>query len=370
MGCLGGTYYWGGNNKVPTSFTKVPNYEDPNDPGYGRHGCMAIHTIVHGGKHVIAGNEAIDCEDDGDIAKCFNAHGFVPKHHQPEARVGNPGGTVATVRCPPMICMVKSATSAYYKPMGENPEDAGSVTVIHSQVITHRDVGGEAEYHTWLVGTTIFEVTMPKCNMMRAETCVGYWKGGKAIRKSDIAKCGLDPSNFDRVTRCGYQRIRIQVVHLNCKMAHRHGPCRTALRRIYEHGAAQGVAIICGDFNGCAYRPSQGPQNTPELTPDQIVDNIKFPMCLEECQYVVDAINKDKPLSQRVGLLFRHSTSLAGTHYRPSEGSTRGLHGFDPDVTCASDTMVVMCLCFGQKLHSIAATGLGMRPIQSRLCVT
>ena len=104
------------------------------------------------------------------------------------------------------------------------------------------------------------------------------------------------------------------------------------------------VAIICGDFNGGAYRPSQGPHNTPELTPGQIVNNIKFPMCLEECQYVVDAINKDKPLSQRVGLQFRHSTSLAGTHHRPSEGSLQGLHGFDPDVSSASDTMVVMCL--------------------------
>ena len=171
------------------------------------------------------------------------------------------------------------------------------------------------------------------CNMDSDETCVGYYKGGEAIREADIELHKLDPNSFGRVTRAGFQRIRVQVIHLNSYLADRRSACRTALRRAYERGAAHGVAIICGDFNGCAYRPSQGTQDNP---------NYLYPMCLEECQYVVDTINKNKPMSQRVGLLFRHSSSLAGTHYRPSLGSEQGLHGEDPDAPYSNDTMCVL----------------------------
>ena len=57
------------------------------------------------------------------------------------------------------------------------------------------------------------------CNMQNGDTCVGYWKGGGAIRQRDIAEKGLNPDSFGRVSRAGYQRIRIQVVHLNCALA-------------------------------------------------------------------------------------------------------------------------------------------------------
>ena len=96
---------------------------------------MSVHTIVHGGKHVIAGNEAYHCQKDGDLARCFNAHGFVLEYNQPEVKVHNADGTVTTVTCPPMVCMVKSATPAYYQSQGLNPDDAGSVEVIDLSLI-------------------------------------------------------------------------------------------------------------------------------------------------------------------------------------------------------------------------------------------
>jgi hypothetical protein len=255
MGDLGGEYFLGGNHKIPSNLTKVPSHDDHNHPDYKKPCCMGVQTVAHGGKHVIAGCEAYYCEDDGDYAKCFNALGFVTAYNQPRKLVTNDEGTVTAVTCPPMVCMVKSATEAYYREQGLDPNDAGQVLVLDSYLLTHKDLGGSRD--DWFIGSTIFKVTMPMCNMKSPETCVGYWKGGAAIRQRDIAHHKLNQDDFGRVSRAGYQTFTIQVIHLNSHMADKRTPCRKALRRMYERGVALGVSCICGDFNGCAYRPSR-----------------------------------------------------------------------------------------------------------------
>ena len=144
MGDLEGEFYLGGNHKIPRHLCQVPHHDDPNHPDYRKVCNMIIQALAHGGKGIIAGCEAYRCEENGDIARCFNALGYVTAHNQPTAFAVDNDGTVTAVTCPPQICMVKSATPDFYRAQGLNPEHAGKVTVLDSNLVTYNQVGGES----------------------------------------------------------------------------------------------------------------------------------------------------------------------------------------------------------------------------------
>ena len=167
-----------------------------------------------------------------------------------------------------------------------------------------------------MAGTTVFKVVLSHCNHNNPEAVAGYCKDGTPIRAKDITKYRLDPSKSKGITRAGYNEIVIQVIHLNTYFETKRGIARRALHNLYCAGAAHGVTIICGDMSGAAYPSSTGPQEN--LSQRESVQNMQSPMCAEELQYVVDTFNKYKPLSQRIGLQFRHSMRLSTTHHQNS----------------------------------------------------
>ena len=130
----------------------------------------------------------------------------------------------------------------------------------------------------------------------------------------------------------------IQVVHLHSSYGNRRLTARKALRVAYAYGATLSASIICGDFNGAAYRSSTDPQVDLTLA-DQIYYS-QSPMAVEEFQFLIDSINKGLPLEQRVGLQFRSANPIPATHYRPSWGEQSGLHG--PISKVPLDTMIMM----------------------------
>ena len=52
-------------------------------------------------------------------------------------------------------------------------------------------------------------------------------------------------------------------------------------------------------------------------------------MAVEEFQFLLNTLNDGVPLSQRVGLQYRHSCTLTATHRRLSQGARFGLHEED-----------------------------------------
>ena len=124
------------------------------------------------------------------------------------------------------------------------------------------------------------------------------------LEKKDLRRKRLDPNQFDQLTRAGYNTVVIQCVHLNSGYGNRRLIARNALRATYAYGAAQGASIICGDFNGAAYRTSTDPQ--VNLSDADHIYNSQSQMALEEFQFLVDSINDGLPLEQRVGLQFRN----------------------------------------------------------------
>ena len=130
----------------------------------------------------------------------------------------------------------------------------------------------------------------------------------------------------------------VQVVHLNSTYGNRRLTARKALRAAYAYGANLSASIVCGDFNGAAYRSSNDPQ--AELTEEQEVYHSQSPMAVEEFQLILDSINKGLPLEKRVGLQFRNANPIPATHFRPSWGEQNGLHG--PIPKAPLDTMIMM----------------------------
>ena len=101
---------------------------------------------------------------------------------------------------------------------------------------------------------------MPHVNLDNPEGVVGYYTSGQAIRVSDLSRKRLDPNKSDQLTWAGYNTLVIQCMHLNSAYGNRRQLARKALRTLYTYGASQGASLICGDFNGAAYRTSTGPQ--------------------------------------------------------------------------------------------------------------
>ena len=179
---------------------------------------------------------------------------------------------------------------------------------------------------------------MPHVNLDNPEGVVGYWTSGGAIRVSDLRRRKLNPNQFERLTRAGYNTLVIQCMHLNSAYGNRRQLARKALRTLYAYGASQGASLICGDFNRAAYRASTGPQ--VNLSDSEHIHNSQSSMAAEEYQYLVDSINKGIPLKQRVGLQFRNANPMAATHRRMSRGEEKGLHG--PHLQAFLDTMLML----------------------------
>ena len=141
-----------------------------------------------------------------------------------------------------------------------SPDWAGQIKVIGSKLLLHSDFAA-ATHDYWVAGTTAFQITMPHVNLDNPDGVVGYYTTGKEIRVSDLRRKRLDPNQFDQLTRAGYDTVVIQCVHLNSSYGNKRLIARKALQATYAYGAAHGASIICGDFNGAAYRSSTDPQS-------------------------------------------------------------------------------------------------------------
>ena len=69
----------------------------------------------------------------------------------------------------------------------------------------------ETDKDTWVLGTSVFEITMPHANFNNPEGVIGYWTSGKLIRTSDVSRFYLDQSKFGQITRAGYNMFVVQV---------------------------------------------------------------------------------------------------------------------------------------------------------------
>ena len=138
--------------------------------------------------------------------------------------------------------------------------------------------------------------------MVNDDGVIGYWNNGHPIRKRDARTMNLDMDKFNtELTRAGFNTLRVQVVHINSYFAaSRRFITRKALRGLVAWGAGWGVTICCGDFNGVAYRPSIEPQS--KFTNEEQIENIKSPIVVEELQHILATVNKECPLTDRVGL--------------------------------------------------------------------
>ena len=185
------------------------------------------------------------------------------------------------------------------------------------QTILHSDLAS-ASRDVWVLGTSVFQITMPHVNFDSSQGVIDYFTSGREIRASDLSRPGLDRRQFGHVTRAGYDMFVIQVIHLNSSYGNKRLTARKALRATYVFGATFSASIICGDFNGAAYRSSTDPQVDLKLA-DQIYYSQSL-MAVEEFQFLIDSTNKGLPLEQRVGLQFRNANPIPATHCRPSLG--------------------------------------------------
>ena len=131
--------------------------------------------------------------------------------------------------------------------------------IIDSKLLIHHDFA--ATHQSWVAGSTLFQMCFTHATQDNPEGVVVYWNNRMCIRADDIRRYRLDRSKFGRLTRAGYNTLTIQVIHVSSHFAATNRQvCRKALRVLYASGATYGGTIICGDFNGAAYRTSTGQQ--------------------------------------------------------------------------------------------------------------
>ena len=292
--------------------------------------------ITEGSKHLSIGNEDYGFEDNGHISRCLKKRGWISKFDQPSRVVQNAKGEDVTITAPPMVAVLKSAPPHFYEQHRLDPNWAGQIKVIGSKLFLHSDFG-RAQNDTWVLGTTVFEISMPHVNF-DADGVIGYYTCGKEIRATDLRRWGLRRDQFTQLTTAAYNMLCVQAVHLNSYYGNKRMTARRALRAAYAYGIALGASIICGDFNGAAYRSSTDSQ--ANLSTEDEVYHSMSPMAVEEFQFLVDSLNNGVPLEQRVGLQFRNTNSLGATDFRPSLGEQNAIHSAIPRKTL--DTMLMM----------------------------
>ena len=115
-------------------------------------------------------------------------------------------GADVTITAPPMVAILKSAPPHFYRHNNLDPEWAGKIKVIGSKLILHSDLAS-ASRDIWVLGTSVFQITMPHVNFDNPNGVIGYFTSGREIRASDLRRLGLNKEQFSSVTRAGYDNI-------------------------------------------------------------------------------------------------------------------------------------------------------------------